>query len=335
MHDASLTLASHSGLRRHWRVYALLALALVALLPLSLLIGAVSPWTLFDASVRPELVWIVIGELRLPRSILAVAIGAALGLCGAVLQGLLRNPLAEPGLVGASACGALGAVLCFYVGWVGSTVWALPLGGMVGAMLGIMLVLSLAGRDVQTLILAGVAVNSLAGALSALALNLSPNPYAATEVMFWLMGSLSDRSTEHIVLALPGLILGCAMLMRSGPLLDALSLGEDTARSMGFALERERLWIVLGCGLCLGSAVAVAGTIGFVGLMVPHLLRPWVGGRPSRVLPASALGGAILLLLADQFTRIGIGGRELQLGVVTAIIGAPFFLHLLLKAKRP
>ena len=186
----------------------------------------------------------------------------------------------------------------------------------------------------MTLILAGVAISSLAGALTALALNLSPNPYAATEVMFWLMGSLADRSMTHVQLAAPLLIAGWLMILVCGPALDALSLGEDTATSLGFHMARVRLLLIVGTALAVGPAVAVTGAIGFVGLVVPHLLRPLVGGRPGRLLLVSGLGGAALVLAADITVRV-IGVRpELKLGVVTALIGAPFFLSLLWRLRR-
>ena len=274
-------------------------------------------------------------ELRFPRAILAIAIGAALGLSGAVLQGLLRNPLAEPGLIGVSGTAALGAVIAFYSGL--SMVWpfALPAGGMIGAGLSVALLYVLSGRDpsILTLILAGVAINAMSGALTTLALNLSPNPYAAYEVFFWLLGSLADRSLEHVALALPFVVAGIALLATTSRGLDALTLGEDVAQSLGINLFGLQARAIIGTALAVGASVAVAGVIGFVGLMVPHLLRPAVGHRPGRLLAASALGGAVLTLAADIAVRSVVVGPELKLGVLTALIGAPFFLMLVLKTR--
>ena len=287
------------------------------------------------ATSNPETLWLILAEIRLPRALLAMLVGATLGLSGAVLQGFLRNPLAEPALIGASATAALGAVLTLYFGLAASFPYALPLGGMTGAMLGVLLVSLLAGQgsNVLTLILAGVAINSLAGSLNALALNLAPSPYASQEIVFWLLGSLTDRSFDHVRVATPFILGGWLLLLSSGRALDALSLGEDAARSLGFRLGQLRLLIILGVGLSVGAAVAVAGNIGFVGLVVPHLLRPLVGQQPGRLLLVSALGGAALLLMADIAVRLIPSSSELKLGVVTALLGAPFFLYLLIRMR--
>lgn len=279
---------------------------------------------------------VIFAEIRLPRALLGLMVGAVLGLAGAAMQGLLRNPLAEPGLMGVSPSAALGAVIAFYSGFSTAVPLGLPIGGMIGALVAVVLVYALAGREagVMTLILAGIAVGSLAGALTSLALSLSPNPFALTEIVFWMLGSLSDRSLDHVWLAGPFMLLGAALLLSVGRGLDALTLGEDTARSMGFSLGRLGATVIVGSALSVGAAVAVAGAIGFVGLIVPHLLRPVVGHRPGILLPLSALGGAALLLAADTAVRFGGPGPELKLGVVTALLGAPFFLVLVLRTRR-
>ena len=321
-------------------VLAILGVITAVLFVASLFTGrsAAPLWDLFlGASVEdPDTLWLIFSEIRLPRALLGALVGATLGLSGAALQGYLRNPLAEPGLVGASATAALGAVLMLYSGAAGSMAMALPLGGIVGAVAGLALVTLLAGThgSVLTLILAGIAVNTLAGALTSLALNLAPSPYAALEIVFWLLGSLADRSFEHVRLALPFMIVGWLLLLRLGRTLDALSIGEEAAASMGFRLERMRFILLLGVGLSVGASVAVAGSIGFIGLVVPHLLRPLVGHRPSALLAASALGGAALTLAADVGVRLLSSGPELKLGVLTAIMGAPFFLYLLVRMRR-
>lgn len=279
---------------------------------------------------------LIMQEVRLPRALLGLMIGATLGLSGAALQGYLRNPLAEPGLLGVSASASLGAVLAIYTGLTALMPLALPLSALVAAFVGVTVVQALAGigGGTLTIILAGVAVSSFAGAMTSLALNLSPNPFAALEIMFWMLGSLTDRSMTHVWLAGPFMLVGCAMLALLGRPLDALTLGSDTAASMGVDLRRVRRLAVFGTAASVGAATAVAGAIGFVGLVVPHLLRPLVGGRPSRLLPASALGGACVLLAADILVRLIAPGRDLKLGVLTAIVGAPFFLWLVYRSRR-
>lgn len=278
---------------------------------------------------------LIVREIRLPRAILALTIGAGLGLSGATLQGLLRNPLAEPGIIGVSSCAALGSVIAFYTGLSSAIPFALPVFGIGGALLSVVFIYTLAGRNSSTLtlILAGVAINSLAGALTALVLNLSPNPFAAYEIFFWLMGSLADRSFEHCWLALPFMLIGWVLLLLSARSLDALTLGEDTAASLGINLTVTRRLVIVGTALAVGPGVAVSGVVGFVGLIVPHLLRPLVAYRPSVLLPASALGGATLTMAADIATRSIAGGSELKLGIVTALIGAPFFFYLVVKTR--
>lgn len=317
-----------------------LALAVTALFVASLLIGRV-PLSYAAAIAdwwygRPSPGALIVVELRLPRAILGLLVGATLGVAGAAMQGLLRNPLAEPGVMGVSALAAFGAVVAFYTGWSTLFALALPLGGIAGALLAVALLYVVAGRDggVLVLLLAGAAISSLAGALTALALNLSPNPYAVFEILFWLMGSLVDRSFEHVLLAAPLMLLGWLLLATAGPALDALTLGEDTARSLGFNLHRVRLRLILGTALAVGSAVAVTGAVGFVGLVVPHLLRPLVGHQPSKLLLPSALGGACLVLAADIAVRFMINGPELKLGVLTALVGAPFFVFLVFRLRR-
>ncbi|MFS8035941.1 FecCD family ABC transporter permease [Xanthobacter sp. AM11] len=284
---------------------------------------------------RESLAALVLAELRLPRAILGVGVGFSLGLTGAALQGLMRNPLADPGVVGVSGAAALGAVVAFYFGLSSAFALALPLGGLAGAGLATAFLLALAARGAgtSTLILAGVALSSLAGALTALALNLAPSPYAALEVVFWLMGSLSDRSLAHVALAVPFMAAGWVLVLATGPSLDALTLGEDAAASLGFSLRRTRLLVIGGTAAAVGASVAVAGAIGFVGLVVPHLMRPLVGHRPGRLLLASGLAGAALTLGADIAVRLVPTRPELKLGVVTALVGAPFFLILLRRLR--
>jgi iron complex transport system permease protein len=275
-------------------------------------------------------------DIRLPRTLLGLAVGASLGLSGAALQGLLRNPLAEPGIIGASATAALGAAIVFYFGLAAVFPLALPLAGMAGALGAVALLHAIAGRDasVYGLILAGVAISALAGALTMLALSLAPSPYAALEIAFWLMGSIADRGYADLAFAVPLMALGWAVMLTAGRGLDALTLGEEVAESLGVGLASLRIRVVVGAALAVGAAVSVSGAIGFVGLVVPHVLRRFVGHEPGRLLVPSALGGACLLLAADIFLRAVSSGAELKIGVATALIGAPFFFYLVLASRR-
>jgi len=319
---------------------AALSALVAALFLAALLVGpaGLSPGESLGALVtgQGDAAALVMREIRLPRAILAVLVGASLGLSGAALQGYLRNPLAEPGLIGVSASAALGAVIALQTGLAAAHALALPGLALAGALVAVLLLLVLAGPrgGALTLILAGIALSSLAGALTALVLNLSPNPYAAADIVFWMMGSLADRSFTHVWLALPLTLLGWLLIAGLGRGLDALTLGEDAAEALGIRLSRLRLALVLGVAASVGAGVAVAGAIGFVGLIVPHLLRPLVGARPGRLLLASALGGAALLLASDLAVRLILPDRDLKLGVLTAILGAPLFFHLIYKTRR-
>ncbi|MFB9224255.1 FecCD family ABC transporter permease [Paracoccus cavernae] len=282
----------------------------------------------------------VMREIRLPRAVLGLMIGVSLGLSGAAMQGYLRNPLAEPGLIGVSSSAALGAVVALQTGFAASFVLALPLAALAGAVVSVAIILMLAGsKGTQAggqslaLILAGIAISALAGALTSLVLNLSPNPYAANEIIFWMMGSLADRSWLHVAIAAPFMACGWWLIASTRRGLDALTLGEDAAASMGIDLNRLRLRLVIGVAASVGAATAVAGAIGFVGLVVPHLLRRAVGARPAALLAASALGGAAMVLAADIAVRLILPARDLKLGVVMALIGAPVFLRMIWRQR--
>lgn len=278
---------------------------------------------------------LVVMELRLPRLVMALLVGGILGLSGAVLQGFTRNPLAEPGLLGVSAGASLGAVLAIYYGLSTGFALATPLAGLIGALLTTALALLLArGGGTVVLILAGAAVSSLAGAGIALALNLAPNPYAAYEITTWLLGSLADRSWNDVTLAAPFILAAAACLLPTARALDALTLGEAQAESLGIDLSRTRLLALAGTALGVGAATAVTGAIGFVGLVAPHLVRPLVGHRAGATLLPATLAGALMVVLADIVTRLVHVGPELKLGVVTALVGAPFFLWLVLHLRR-
>jgi iron complex transport system permease protein len=279
---------------------------------------------------------IILFELRLPRTLLALAIGAMLGLAGAALQGYLRNPLAEPSVLGTSNTAALGGVAAIYFGLAQIHPALLPLLAIGGAFVSLALLVLLSGEAESplTLILAGIAVGALAVAGTSLALNLSPNPFAAMEIMTWLLGSLENRSFDHLWIALPCIAVGMAMLLWNGRALDALSLGEDAAQALGTDLRRTRARLLLGTAIGVGGAVAVSGAIGFVGLIVPHLIRPFTDRSPSAILLPSAIGGAALLTLADIGVRVIPATNELKLGVVTAFLGVPVFLVHLMRERR-
>lgn len=280
--------------------------------------------------------WAILFELRLPRTLLAIMVGGVLGLTGAALQGYTRNPLADPGMLGVSSMAAFGAVLTFLMGSIAAQAWVLPVSAMVGAALGVALLLAMAGAtsSIVTFILAGVVIQTVAGAGVALVLNLAPNPWAVNEIVTWLMGSLTDRSFNDIKLAAPAMLVGCVFMLTQGRTLDALTLGEKGARTLGVNLGLGRLMLAIGASLAVGSAVAVTGVIGFVGLITPHLLRPFVGARPSALLLPSALGGAAITLAADILVRLIPAHSEVKLGVAMAIVGGPFFLALLISMRR-
>lgn len=314
-----------------------LGLLVCGLMLVSINLGS-SPISLLDLldAERLEAVELVLVQIRLPRTLIAALAGASFGICGAAMQGLLRNPLASPGLIGSSSGAALGAVIILYLG-LGEISWMLmPSGGMLGALLAMILVYVLAGRDasIVTIVLAGVAINSLAVAMMSLILNLAPSPYAVREIVLWTLGSVSNLGMNDLWVMLPATLLGWLLFIGTGKSLELLTLGEDTARSMGVNLGLLRTRLFLAVALSIGAAVSVTGAIGFIGLVIPHLLRPLVGYQPGRLLGVSALGGAAMLLAADIVVRLMPPGPEIRIGVLTALVGAPFFLFLILKTRR-
>ena len=278
----------------------------------------------------------IVQDIRLPRVLLSLLVGGVLGISGAALQGYMRNPLAEPATLGLSNSAALGAVVALYYGYAQMSEWALPLFAIATALLAMLLLMGLIrlSAGTLTLILGGIAIGTLAGAAISLALNLSTNPFAAMEISFWMMGSVEDRTLSQVFLVAPFAAIAGALLLWDRRALDALSLGEESAQSLGFDLKGTELRLMVAIALGVGASVAVSGAIAFVGLVVPHILRPFTGARPSRLLLPSALAGAVLLTAADILVRLIPTTNELRLGVVTAFVGAPFFLHLLLRGHR-
>ncbi len=323
-----------------WSLIGALAALTLAAAVASLLFGAVelSVTRLIAAASGDgdRVASIILFDLRLPRTLLALAVGAMLGLAGAALQGYLRNPLAEPSVLGTSNAAALGGVAAIYFGLAELHPVMLPLLATGGALLSLALLFILSGKAESplTLILAGIAVGTLAVAGTSLALNLSPNPFAAMEIMTWLLGSLENRSFDHVWIALPCIAAGAMMLLGNGGALVALTLGEDAGQALGTDLRRTRLRLLIGTAIGVGGAVAVSGSIGFVGLIVPHLIRPLTDRSPSAILLPSAIGGAALLTLADLGVRIIPTTNELKLGVVTAFLGVPVFLLHLMRERR-
>jgi iron complex transport system permease protein len=322
----------------HRSLTAGLALLIAGLALASLALGP-APITPFDAAraLVSDLgsASVIVREIRLPRTLLAILIGWVFGLTGAALQGLLRNPLADAAVFGAPQAAAFGAVLVLYFGLVGALSFALPVAAIAGALLSIALVVTVAGRrtTVVVLVLSGLAVGSLAGAATSLAISLSPNPFAVTEIVFWLLGSLEDRSSVHVLLAAPFVAAASALLLAAAPGLRALALGEETAASLGVGVQRLRIMVVVAAAIGTGASVAVAGSIGFIGLVSPHLVRPLVGYDPANTLVPAGLAGAALLLAADCAVRIIPSGVEVKIGVLTALLGVPFFLWIIARRK--
>ncbi len=315
------------------RLNLLLLVGVVIVAALSVASGKV--WVPLDAWTAADPRSIIMVELRLPRTVLALLVGAALGLSGAVMQGYLRNPLADPGLFGVSSGAALGAVLALYFGYA-AQLWLLPGFALLGAAGTMALLAVIAGRSGSLILftLAGMILTSITGSLTSLAISLAPTPFVSSQIVTWLLGALTDRSWDDVKVALPLIVIGAALLATTARALDALTLGEQAARSMGVDPGRLQYVVIAGIALTVGASVASAGVIGFVGLMVPHLVRPLAGNRPSAILLPSALGGALLLTLADSLVRLAPTVSELRLGIAMSMLGGPFFMYLLFRMRR-
>lgn len=320
------------------RLNLILIVALLAAVVVAVLLGetAFSGAQFAEAFAAPasgpgEVLW----QVRAPRAVTALIVGAALGLAGAVMQGLLRNPLADPGVLGVSAVAALGAASAIVLGWA-ALPGAVELSALAGAGIagGLLVLFSARVRSPEALILFGVAVSSFAGAATALIFNLSPSPIASAEVMSWLLGSVQNRSWIDVLWVTPTVIIAGALATLAAPGLRILSLGEETARTSGLPMARMRLLALLAAALATGAAVAVAGVIGFVGLAAPHLVRAVVRGDPGRLLVPAALTGGLMLVLADLLARLTPTDQELKLGVFTALVGAPLFALIAWRAAK-
>lgn len=291
---------------------------------------------LFQSSEKKALIELIFLEIRLPRLLLAILVGFILGTTGAVMQGFLRNPLAGPDLLGVSNCAALGAVIALYFGFASKAWYLLPATGMLGAFIGMALIFLLSGSNHHNLriILAGVAINAFAASLISIALNLSKNPYAMSEIVFWLMGSLSHKSLMDVGGVFPFILVAFLLLLSSAKFLDALTLGEESAISLGFNLKSEQAKLIIATALGIGAAVSIAGNIGFVGLIVPHLCRPLVKHQPGNLIFLSGLIGSLFMIISDIIVMQVSTTQEIKLGVVTSLVGGPFFLYLILKLGK-
>ncbi|KTE19250.1 ABC transporter permease [Sphingopyxis sp. H050] len=325
-----------------------MTLRLNFLLALLLLLAALFALMTGPDGVSPRLItdWlngsdsaasIIIADIRLPRVLAAAVVGASLGLCGAALQALTRNPLAEPGILGVSAAATLGATATLYFGLANLSPWILPLGAIAAAALVTALLAAVAVRTqgMASLILTGVGLSSLAGALMALILNFAPNPFSLSDLVNWTLGSVANRSLSDLAISAPLILLGSLLLLSQRANLSLLSIGEAAATAHGLDGRKTRLFVIAGTGIATGAAVALAGAVGFVGIVAPHLVRPWTGHDPGRALLPSAWLGALLLVLADLLVRLLPTDNELRLGVVAALAGAPIFMAIVLRRGRP
>ena len=300
-------------------------------------IGPADLWKLLSGSADvPPVVRAVFWEIRVPRVLLAALVGGSLALAGAGVQGLFRNPLADPALIGVSAGAALGAVVCFFFGWQGLLGgWLLPLAAFAGGLLAVLILMSFhsgfAAGGTAKLILAGVALNAMAGSVLGFFL-FSASDDALRSMTFWTLGSCASAQWPQVVVLLVFLAAGSFILRRHARALDALQLGEEQAAHLGVPVARVRGETIAAAALLVGAATAFAGTIGFIGLVAPHIARLWLGGLHRLVLPAALLLGAMLLVLADLGARTLTAPAELAVGILTAAIGGPFFLWLL---RRP
>ena len=319
------------------RLNLVLALAFIISIFLSLLMGKVNfdLLAVFREGNESAAARIVLFEIRLPRTIIGTLCGGGLALCGAVLQSYLRNPLADSGVLGVSAFATLGAIIAIYFGFSASGFWVIPIFSIFMAVLSLVLLLLLVGNGgTIVFILAGVILSAIAGGLMALLLSLAPNPYALSEMIDWQIGGFSDVSNSEVIIAAPLVLLGAFILFGLGRSLDAFTLGEETAQSLGINISKLRLKLVLGVSIIIGAIGAVCGIISFVGLIVPHLIRPFVNNRPRLLLLPSFLFGAVFTISADILVRFVSLGGELKLGVIMTLLGAPFFFYLLYNLRR-
>lgn len=318
-------------------VIGCLTLFLILVFVLSLFVGQEGNSLLFSSKNElREVGWFLLLELRLPRALLAMVAGAGLSLCGTVLQGYLRNPLAEPTILGVSGLGALGAVLAIFLGWFQVFPYAVPLCAMaLAALCPFIFYIFLRGKwKVSTVILVGIGISNFVSAFTALFLNLMDKNYARLEIIFWLFGSFADRTLEQVLTIIPPIFCGIGLLLYKKSALDKMSFGEEMAQVLGVQMPAFSMRLILGIVLVIGPIVSLTGIIGFIGLIVPHILRFWLGEKPSHLLIPACLGGALFALGADIITRLLPTHGELKVGVVTALFGVPVFIQLVRRMSR-
>lgn len=307
----------------------LLLLAVLVILSLGSGDMALTPTQVWGGLWRTdELAATIVWQMRLPRVLVAALVGAALAGSGLVMQAYFRNSLASPGLLGVSSGGAAGAVVAIALGWVSVSLWCLPVAATAGSLaaMGAVLVLAKRGASTERLLLAGVALNALLGAVTSYVLSTHTTLFERTaQILFWLLGGLEDRTWEHVGMSLP-IVLAAVALWPLGRPMDLLSLGEREAQSLGVDVRRLRRRLLLLSTVLTAVATAAAGMVGFVGLIVPHMLRLLVGAEHRRLVPLCLVGGAAFVLACDLLSR---SAGNLRLGIVTALLGGPFFLWLL------
>lgn len=291
---------------------------------------------IFGAEVSPEqmaVIWFV----RMPRTIVGLLVGAALGICGAVMQGIFSNPLAAPGLVGVSAGASTGAVIAIALGVESLNMYMMPLFAFVGSLGAVMLTVFLAMRNgkvpVMPLLLAGVAVGMMLGAITS-GLLTCMNEQKLSQYLFWIVGGLDYRRWEHVYMALGPILIGISIMLLLARHLNILVLGETEAKAVGMNVQKFRMGLLLVAAMTTATSVCVSGNIGFVGLVIPHIMRIILGPDHRVLLPASALGGAIFLVLCDSLGRVIIPPAEVRVGIMTALLGSPYFLYLLRRMQK-
>ena len=303
---------------------------LLSALQLTLGGSSINWWT--PNALEKDIIW----DIRVPRTLLTWLIASALGLAGAVMQLLLRNPLAEPGITGVSGCAALVTIACLYFGWLPAFSFGLPALALVGGLLGVSLLMVLAGQRASPtrVILAGVAIATMSSAAMGLLLYLAPNPFAFQEWAFWHMGSLANKSWHSVMLALPGIVLAFPIVWLGRRFLYALTLSEETVATMGFDVARYRNWMLLAVALLTTASVVAAGVIGFVGLLAPHAVRLLGFNHPKYVLWLSPVTAILLLISFDTLAQLMSTARELPVGVLAALVGAPLLIVLLVRERK-
>lgn len=294
----------------------------------------VLPFFDFDIVSKYETILL---QIRLPRVLVAGVIGAGLAVAGVVMQSIFRNPMADPGIIGVSSGGAFGGVIAIYFGFTAIGSFMVPVLGFIGALLTLFLVYVISTHNgktsILTLLLTGVAISSFLSACSSLIITYA-DLGQLQQILYWLMGDLNGRDWEHLQLLILPVLFSCSIFYLYRNELDILLLGEEEARNLGINVQRTRNLLLIVASLLTGVSVSLTGAIGFVGLIVPHMIRLMIGPSHRYLIPASILGGAFFLIVADLIARLVIKPAEIQIGIITAFFGAPFFIYLILLNNR-